>query len=177
MMTGRLNRKGDSEDFVGVTEIEPSGGDDEALGETDESEEVILVPRPTPKPSRPSIMERFALSQGFLKDQENRRFFDAHGNWIAKSNGSLFPWEQRSSSGDVVRHYWPKDHCLEREPLQLEVDIWGMVEKHPKNYVLVLSNPEGQPVEISGTRLCEMRERGDLTLYPATYRLVYKHGE
>ena len=162
-------KEGDSEDSGGVTEIEPSEGGDEP-------EEVLLVPRPTPKPSRPGIMERFALSRGFQKDQENR-FFDDHGNWIAKSNGSLFPWEQRSASGDVVRHFWPKDHCLEREPLQLEADIWGIVEKHPENYVLVLSDPEGQPVEISGTHLCEMRERGDLTLHPSTYRLVYEHDE
>ena len=169
-------QEGGSEDFVGVTEIEPSGSGDETLGDTDEPEEVVLIPRPTPKPSRPGIMERFALSRGFQKDQENR-FFDDHGNWIAKANGTLFPWEQRSASGDVVRHYWPKDHCLEREPLQLEADIWGIVEKHPENYMLVLSNPEGQPVEISGTRLCEMRDRGDLALYPSTYRLVYEHDE
>jgi len=169
-------QEGDSEESGGAMEIAPSGGDDETLGETDEAEEVVLVPRPTPKPSRPGIMERFAVSHGFQKDQENR-FFDDHGNWIAKANGSLFPWEQRSASGDVVRHYWPKDHCLEREPLQLEADIWGIVEKQPENYALVLSNPKGQPVEISGTRLCEMRERGNLTLHPSTYRLVYEHDE
>lgn len=173
---GETEQEDDLEKAGGVTEIAPSGGDDETLGETDESEEVILVPRPAPKPSRPGIMECFALSRGFQKDQENR-FFDAHGNWIAKTNGSLFPWEQRSASGDVVRHYWPKNHCLEREALQLGADIWSLVEKYPENYVLVLSNPEGQPVEISGTRLCEMRERGNLTLHPSTYRLVYEHDE
>ena len=166
----------DLEEAGGITEIVPSEGGDETLGETDEPKAVVWVPRPTPKPSRPGIMERFARSQGFQKDQANR-FFDDHGNGIAKTNGSLFPWEQRSALGDVVRHYWPKDHCLEREPLQLEAAIWGMVEKQPEIYALVLSNSEGQPVEISGTRLCEMRECGDLILYPSTYRLVYEHDE
>jgi hypothetical protein len=39
----------------------------------------------------------------------------------------------------------------------------------------VLSTPQGDAVEFAGARLRTMREQGDLTLYPATYRLVYKN--
>ena len=152
---------------------------DEEMNVSDEDElndleEVSPKSRPKPKPPKPGIMERFADSKGFHKDQENR-FFDDQGNWISKANGSLFPWEQRSASGEVLHHYWPKDHCLEREPLQLESEIWSIIENHPETYVLVLSNPDGNPVEVSGIRLRDMRERGDLTLHPSTYRLVYEH--
>ena len=93
--------------------------------------------------------------------------------YLGKTNGTLFPWEQKSATGKVTRHYWPKDHCLEREPLHLEAEVWSIVEKFPEKYVLVLSDPEGKPIEITGGNLREMQERGELTLHPSTYRLVY----
>jgi hypothetical protein len=168
----------DQEDEFKETEVaaanDDSDGPSGASDENDDHADAIPTPGPKPKANRPSIMERFALGQGYEKDGESR-FFDDHGNWIGKANGTLFPWEQRSASGEVIRHYWPKDHCLEREPLQLDAEIWGIVENQPETYALVLSNPEGNPVEISGRRLCEMREHGDLTLHPSTYRLVYEH--
>ena len=170
---GEIELENGLEESRGIEDNASYEGCDETLVKTDETEEVVSVSRPIPKPYQPSIMERFALSQGFQKDQENS-YFDKHGNRIAKANSSLFPWERRSESGDVIRHYWPKDHCLECEPLQLEAEIWGIVEKQPKNYALVLLNSQGKPVEISGTHLCKMRDRGDLTLHPSTYRLVYE---
>src|SRR5690606_6182302 len=90
-------------------------------------------------------------------------------------NGARFPWEHRTAGGDLVRYYWPKDHCLEQEPLQLEADVWGLIEQHPDTYALILSNVEGAPVEVTGARLRAMRDGGEVTLYPATYRLVYDH--
>src|SRR5690606_23583174 len=55
-------------------------------------------PRPTPKPPKPGIMERFAKSQGFRKDGEDR-FFHESGSWIGKANGARFPWEHRTAGG------------------------------------------------------------------------------
>ena len=131
-------------------------------------------PRPTPKPPKPNIMERFAKAQGFRKDGEER-FFHESGSWICRANGARFPWEHRTANGDLVRYYWPKDHCLQQEPLQLEAEVWGLIEQHPETYALILSNVEGGPVEVTGARLRAMRDEGEVTLYPATYRLVYDH--
>jgi len=133
------------------------------------------APRPKPKPAKPSIIERFAVLNGFQKDAENR-FCDPKGNCIAKSNSSLFAWELRSASGDIVRHYYPKDHCLQRDPLQLEAEIWSVLEKKPETYALLLSTPDGKPLEVLGTRIKEMRDCGEITLHPSTYRLVYENG-
>ena len=164
-------------DEIGTeAEDEPDKDGDETSEDDDESDCVVSTRHVRHKPPKPGIMERFALRQGFQKDEANR-FFDDHGNWIAKANSGLFPWEQRSASGEVIRHFWPKDHCLERDPLQLEAEIWSIVEKFPETYVLVLSDPEGQPVEITGGQLREMQERGELTLHPSTYRLVYENDE
>jgi len=118
-------------------------------------------------------MERFAASVGFRQDGE-ARFFHADGSWIGKVNGSVFPWEHRTAGGDLVRCYWPKDHCLERDPLKLDADVWGLIEKHPETYSFVLFDLEGNPVELSGARLREMSTAGTVTLFPASYRLVFK---
>ena len=134
--------------------------------------EVATRPRAAPKPPRPSVMARFALAQGYKADGEDR-FFHADGSWIGRGNGTRFPWERRSAGGEILRHYYPKDHCLEHEPLQLEADVWGLLDQKPDLYSFILINPEGGPVEMTGARLRALRDGGELTIHPATYRLVY----
>ncbi|TGP85629.1 MULTISPECIES: ATPase [unclassified Mesorhizobium] len=129
-----------------------------------------------PKPRKLEIMERFAKSQGYKKDGEDR-FFHPNGGWITRAHDSRFPWESRSASGDIQRYYWPKDHCLEQEPLQLEADVWSLIDQYPSTYALVLSDSEGNPTEVSGGRLRALLEQGGLTLHPATYRIVYNHDQ
>ncbi|MBI2800241.1 MAG: ATP-binding protein [Gammaproteobacteria bacterium] len=163
------------------TEVELAFSPDEPVGDAEEKQPVIddintPEPRPrlVPKPARPSIMERFAKAQGFRKASEDR-FFHENGSSVSKASGARFPWEHRTAAGDLVRYYWPKDHCLEREPLQLEADVWSLIEQHPETYALILSDIEGEPVEVTGARLRGMREEGKVTLFPASYRLVYDH--
>ena len=117
-------------------------------------------------------MARFALAQGYKVDGEDR-FFHADGSWIGRGNGTRFPWERRSAGGEILRHYYPKDHCLEHEPLQLEADVWGLLDQKPDLYSFILINPEGDAVEMTGAHLRALRDGGELTIHPATYRLVY----
>ncbi len=133
---------------------------------------MTIRPRAAPRPPRPSVMARFALGQGFKADGEDR-FFQADGSWIGRVSGTRFPWERRSAGGEILRHYYPKEHCLEREPLQLEADVWGLLDQKPDVYSFILINPEGDPVEMTGVRLRALRDGGELTIHPATYRLVY----
>ncbi len=142
-----------------------------------ESDSDVVTPPKEPaiaKPAKPRIIERFARKQGFQKDGDDR-FYHADGGWIAKTHGDSFPWERRTATGEIVCYYWPKEHCLETEPLQLDADVWGLIDKFPETYALVLSNLEGEPIEVSGTNLRAMRDEEKLTLYPATYRLVVDH--
>lgn len=168
----------DSGDPEVTVEAEPTGVDAEPIDEPDavkgELDGVDTGPprdRHPPKQAKPSIIERFARSQGFQKEGDDR-YFHADGSWIGKAQDDRFPWERRAANGSLVRHYWPKDHCLEQEPLQLEADVWSLIEKFPDRYALILSTLQGDPIEVPGARLCAMRDDGDLTLYPATYRLV-----
>lgn len=146
----------------------PKGEPDRELIET----ELATRPRAAPKPPRPSVMARFAAAQGYKADGEDR-FFHADGSWIGRANGTRFPWERRSAGGEILRHYYPKDHCLEHEPLQLEADVWGLLDQKPELYSFILINPEGGPVEMTGARLRTLRDGGELTIHPAAYRLVY----
>jgi len=124
------------------------------------------------EPARPSIIARFALAQGYKVDGADR-FFHSDGRWISRAIGARFPWECRSANGEVVRHYYPKDHCLEHESLQMEADLWGLLDQRPEIYSLILVDPDGEPVEMRGTRLRALCEGGEITIHPATYRLVY----
>lgn len=128
--------------------------------------------QPPIRTTKPRIIERFAQGMGFRMDGDDR-FFHADGRWIAKTIGDSFPWEMRNAAGEIVRYFWTKDHCLERDPLQLEADIWGLIENSPEIYALILSSPQGDPIEVQGQILRAMRADGKITLYPASYRLVY----
>jgi hypothetical protein len=133
---------------------------------------IVSQPRAPARPLRPSIMARFALAQGYKADGDDR-FFHSDGSWIGRTSGARFPWERRAAAGGVLRHYYPKEHCLEREPLQIEADVWGLVDQKPDIYSFILNNTEGEPVEMTGVRLRALREGGEITIHPATYRLVY----
>jgi hypothetical protein len=130
-----------------------------------------LLANSAPKPRKLDIMERFARSQGYKKDGEDR-YFHGNGDWIGRARFTLSMGKPECLRG-IERYYWPKDHCLEREPLQLEADMWALIDQHPGSYALVLSDLEGSAVEVTGARQRAMREQGGLTLYPATYRIVF----
>jgi hypothetical protein len=72
----------------------------------------------------------------------------------------------------VTRYYWAKDHCLERAPLQLDADIWGLIDSHPDRYALILEGPDGGAVAVGGQELQDLLRQDALRIYPASYRLV-----
>lgn len=160
-----------SEDEESATSQEPKQPHPDPEGELLEPE-TVSRPHTPPKPPRPSVIARFALALGYKPDGEDR-FYHSDGSWIGRANGARFPWERRSAGGDVQRHYYPKEHCLEREPLQIEADAWGLLDQKPDVYSFILVNPEGEPVEMTGARLRALRDGGEITIHPATYRLVY----
>ncbi len=126
-----------------------------------------------PKPPQQSLIERFAKTLDFSANGDGK-FHHADGRWMERGYGNVFPWELRSSDGALIQYYWPREHCIQQEPLQIGADIWGLCERFPDLYSLILTDPNRAPIAVSGSRLVEMRDRKELVLHPATYRLVYE---
>lgn len=160
-------------DEIPVDEGEPQGD-----GERQEDREMPGTPpprvRPPASPARPSLIDQFARRQGFIRLDENR--YRRHdGSLLVKVNGAVFSWERRSIAGEIVQYYWIREHCLAREPLQINYEVWAAVELQPDQYTFILTGPEEEPHELSGRMLCAMRDTGQLKLDPAAYRLTLNY--
>ena len=134
---------------------------------------------PVPRPQRParhprqSLIERFAQTLGFTMNGTGK-FDHTDGMSLERTSGNAFPWELKSAQGDILQYYWPKEHCIQQEPLQLDADIWELCQQYPGLYSLVLTNVNGAPIQIRGSELVKMRKQDRLVLYPATYKLEYR---
>lgn len=163
------------------SELDGDGSvDDQSDSEPDEDGTTDDAPAPrrhTKRPPKPKLIERYAKALGFSRDSAEGRYYHDDGSWIERAGGASFPWERYWASGQLQQCYWVKDHCIEREPLQLGADVWELCDKSPEKYSLLLADPDGTPVEYSGHRLRVLRDSGQLTLFPANYRLVYENGK
>jgi len=163
----------------------PEGeGGEEGESETDtgevEGESPSQAP-PRPEPSRvvrapssppkPDVLERFVQLYAFSADGAGR-FVHRDGDQITRRSDSPFPWERRGLDGDLIRCYRPIDRCLEAEPIQLDSEVWALLDQNPDTYALLLTDAGGRPVEVTGADLRARLERQEITLYPASYRLV-----
>lgn len=128
-------------------------------------------PRSASTADRPSLIERFAELRGFRKNGGGS-FTHANGDRLTRETESVFPWEHRSSDGTLIRGYYAKEHCLSKAPLELDTEVWGLLEKSPTLYSILLVDLEASPIEMSGVELRSMRDAKRITLYPAAYRLV-----
>lgn len=128
--------------------------------------------QPLPKhPPKPQLVDLFAQMLGYTKDGPGNRYYHPDGSWLQRSDGDTFPWARYSSDGEIQTSYWIKDHCLEREPLEIKAEVFDLCKNAPATHALVLADAGEHPVEISGERLVEMIERGEAKLFPARYRL------
>lgn len=144
------------------------------VSHTEEEEELPPRERPQPKPPKPSLIERYARAKGFRPDGHGR-YYHADGRSIVRLSGDVFPWEIRTDTGEAACRCWFKDHCLALAPLEIDAEKWSLLEKAPESYAFVLADPEGNPVEWSGTQLRSMQAAGAINIYPASYRLVVDH--
>jgi hypothetical protein len=65
---------------------------------------------------------------------------------------------------------------LESDPLQIDAEVWGLIDRFPETYALILADPQERPIELIGSRLHSMKENGAIKLYPASYRVVFDAG-
>lgn len=150
----------------------PYGGKDrEGDGPVPESTESSPSVSSAKKSPQPDLMERFLHKAGF-KHHENSSFHHKDGSVIEKISTNVFPWELRNPSGDVIRRYWCKPQCLEKDGLEVPHEVWAFLTKRPELVSLVLGDTQGRPVEFSGNVLLERVEMKEIGIFPATYRLI-----
>ncbi len=155
-------------------EFESDRDDNEEGDFYDEEDEDEETPERTrsKRPQRRNLIDRFAEQNGFRKDSDDR-FFHSNGSWIAKNKDGIgFQWEQRRGNGSIVKFYHVRDHCLEKKPLEVDTDVFGLLRNYPDLYSLVIVDSEDAPIELTGERIDEMRRDGMLSLLAATYRIV-----
>lgn len=144
----------------------------------DEDKTALPAPRRLPQQvMKPKLIERFAAANGFVRGNSEGRFYCEDGGWITRAFGASFPWERYSPAGELIQCYWVKDHCIEREPLQIEAEVWDLCANYPEKYSLLLATLDETPVVFSGKQLRSLRDSGRVTLFPASYRLVYEHDQ
>lgn len=175
-----VSEEEDADEAVEATTEDDDYADGPAIDDVpgvDAADDHKPVRSPAARPAQPPLIERYARSVGFQKDGSQGRYYHADGRWIQRANGLAFPWELYSSNGELLRCYWTREHCLELEALQLPAEIWELCQNNPDEYSLLTTMPEGKPLELSGRNLQEMKDQGQIKLFPATYRIVYQHDQ
>ena len=158
----------------GDTELHSRNGDNNSEKDGKE-EKSTTASRKQVKPAKPSLMERFAKANGYTPAGSDLFFHNDDSKIKKVSEDDSFPWKRISATGELLQCYWAKDHCIEHNPLQINKEVWDLCVNSPKTYSLLLVAPdEKTPVEYSGERLCALRDNGQITLFSASYRLVYK---
>ena len=125
----------------------------------------------TPHPRKPSLFERYAQEGGYEKDEETGRYRHPDGSTLLKATDSPFQGEKYTDEGELVRSLWFRENCLWTETISIPAPVWDLCELHPGQYGLVLIDVAGKPVEMTGDQLIELRESGQLTVFPAEYRI------
>jgi hypothetical protein len=121
---------------------------------------------------RPTLIESFAAAGGFQKRGEDR-FVHADGRSLIRDRSDRFSLQLVAASGGVIRSYFAIARSLEKEPIEMDAEIWAALEHFPHQKSLILESLEGTPIEMTGEKLLAQKNAGLIKLYPAKYRVVY----
>lgn len=125
--------------------------------------------------SKPSLIELFARSKGFTRINEDT-FVGPADETLRRLRRDLFDWEL-AIGGEVLARYLIVGACLDKVPVEIDSEIWSAMQHSPSSTALILEDSDGLAVEFTGSKLLQLRERKQLHLYPAQYRIVLETAE
>lgn len=126
--------------------------------------------RDSNRPDKPSLVERYAATMG-LRSDGNGKFIGPTGTVLLRSAEGMFPWEFREGTTSSMR-LLPLDHCLEREPITLDAEVWSLLTGAPEACALLVLAPNGAPLLLTGRELAEGLGDGSFGIYPARCRIT-----
>lgn len=119
------------------------------------------------------LIERFATASGFFKVSD-QKYKHPDGESIIKNLESRFPWELVDESGNRIKSYYPKECCLRAGSIEIPADVWNLLEEDPIHYSLILIEADRTSFEYTGELLIKLKQKGDITLFPASYTILAK---
>jgi hypothetical protein len=139
--------------------------DDDGEAETKGSEE----PKPTPPP-KPSLVEIYAKQRGFRFHAVEKCFTHPDGRWIEKSE-SPFNWEERAAGGELISRLWVTEQKL-ANGVEIAAELWSLMGQQPDSTMMVVVGDDNAPCALTGLELLELKDSRQITLRPASYRIV-----
>ena len=132
-------------------------------------EEATSVTPTSHKPSQKERITAFLAPQNFHWDASRSLFADNQGNVVRRADG-LFHWTQYDIKGELRHQYWVGRKSL-AQGIELPAELWHLIKNSPDESQLLLPTENGQLRAYHGAQLQRLIESGEITLYPAIYRL------
>ncbi|KXB97413.1 MAG: hypothetical protein AA908_07060 [Chlorobi bacterium NICIL-2] len=118
-----------------------------------------------------TVFRSYAEALGFEWNEQRERFERPDGSVIYRRD-SFFHWERFNSDGYLAMRYWVAID-LDKGFIECPAEVWEALRKYPDSSSMIAER-SNQVFELSGQKLLDLVESRKLTLYPATYRLVFE---
>jgi hypothetical protein len=141
--------------------------DAEPESKPDETEEE--EPKP-PTPPKPTLIEVYAKQRGFRFHAAEKCFTHPDGRWIEKSE-SPFNWEERAAEGELISRIWVTDQKL-ANGVEIAAELWTLFGQQPGSTTMVVVADDHAPCALTGQELLELKDSRQITLHPASFRIV-----
>lgn len=126
--------------------------------------------KPRAARQEPALIERFASENGYRWSHEKNDYRHANGSVLMRCSGT-FHWEAYGPDGSLLQRYWLAEKRFDCRGVEIPSELWELVGKFPELSSLVLLGEADGPLLLRGQQLCEMRQLGQVILFPATYRI------
>ena len=127
-------------------------------------------PVPPPKSRKPSVVDSYLISRGFALERDST-YVAGNTRLVKPSDGSVW-WEEIGLNQEVIRFLYFLSADIENESIEIDADVWHLIERMPETRVLVLRSADSVPILISGTELITRRDNGLLKIIASRYRIV-----
>lgn len=155
------------------TDDVPSGDNAESESTPEPEQEKDAEPKPRrSKPSaphEPTLIERYAKEHGFQKNGDGS-FIHRDGRQLVRAEPP-FQWAEQRGGREVIRRLWLCETSLSAG-IEVSHELWQTIKRNPDNSVVVSLGEDGEVLALTGTQLNQRKNAGQVTIFPASYRLV-----